>query len=209
MLAGKDWKDFQSCLNRISGPKLNIWRNNTILTTIYEFLTKQYSFSVRNWWNLGGIVILWWWTIILAFLRSFLPLCVPSITEVKQHWAQSVLGWVTAYKRVNPQWLQNSEPLLGLPCLRSVDSGSLGRRWGQATTILTTVTIEQWALIGYCLFILRWFGQFGQMMGTGHFYFDEMRSSFKTWFKISFLRSRNCLNLSNRTSSTAKKGNVK
>jgi hypothetical protein len=32
-----------------------------------------------------------------------------------------------------PQWLQNSEPILGLACLRSVDSGSLGRRWGQAT----------------------------------------------------------------------------
>jgi hypothetical protein len=32
---------------------------------------------------------------------------VPSITEVKQHWAQSVLGWVTAYKRVNhtKEWL--------------------------------------------------------------------------------------------------------
>jgi hypothetical protein len=32
---------------------------------------------------------------------------VPSITEVKQHWAQSVLGWVTAYKRVNhtKDWL--------------------------------------------------------------------------------------------------------
>jgi hypothetical protein len=25
------------------------------------------------------------------------------------------------------------------------------------------------------------------MMGTGHYYFDEMRSSLKTWFKISFL----------------------
>jgi hypothetical protein len=42
----------------------------------------------------------------------------------------------------------------------------------------TTVTIEQWALIGYCLFTLSWFGQFGQTMGTGHCYFDEMRSSF-------------------------------
>jgi hypothetical protein len=32
---------------------------------------------------------------------------VPSITGVKQHWAQSVLGWVTAYKRVNhtKDWL--------------------------------------------------------------------------------------------------------
>jgi hypothetical protein len=32
---------------------------------------------------------------------------VPSITVVKQHWAQSVLGWVTAYKRVNhtKDWL--------------------------------------------------------------------------------------------------------
>jgi hypothetical protein len=32
---------------------------------------------------------------------------VPSITVAKQHWAQSVLGWVTAYKRVNhaKDWL--------------------------------------------------------------------------------------------------------
>jgi hypothetical protein len=32
---------------------------------------------------------------------------VPSITVVKQHWAQSVLVWVTAYKRVNhtKDWL--------------------------------------------------------------------------------------------------------
>jgi hypothetical protein len=52
-----------------------------------------------------------------------------------------------------------------------------------------TVTIEQWVLIGYCLFTLSWFGQFGQMMGTGHYYFDEMRSSFKTWFKIRRLRN--------------------
>jgi hypothetical protein len=31
-----------------------------------------------------------------------------------------------------------------------------------------TVTKEQWALIGYCLFTLSWLGQFGQTMGTGH-----------------------------------------
>jgi hypothetical protein len=52
-----------------------------------------------------------------------------------------------------------------------------------------TVTIEQWALIGYCLFTLSWFGQFGQTMGAGHYYFDEMR----TWFKISFLSSQNSI----------------
>jgi hypothetical protein len=44
--------------------------------------------------------------------------------------------------------------------------------------LFSTVTIEQWALIGYCLFTLSWFGQFGQTMGTGHYCFDEMRSSF-------------------------------
>jgi hypothetical protein len=27
---------------------------------------------------------------------------------------------------------------------------------------------REWALIGYCLFTLSWFGQFGQTMGTGH-----------------------------------------
>jgi hypothetical protein len=32
---------------------------------------------------------------------AMLKVPVPSITEVKQHWAQSVLGLVTAYKRVN------------------------------------------------------------------------------------------------------------
>jgi hypothetical protein len=37
---------------------------------------------------------------------------------------------------VCPKWLQNSEPLLGLACLRSVDSGSLGRQWGQLRPLL-------------------------------------------------------------------------
>jgi hypothetical protein len=39
---------------------------------------------------------------------------VPSITVVKQHWAQSVLGWVTAYKRVNhtKDWLAAVSPVL-------------------------------------------------------------------------------------------------
>jgi hypothetical protein len=48
---------------------------------------------------------------------------------------------------VSTQWLQNSEPLLGLACLRSVDSG---RRW------------------------------------TGHYYFDEIRSSFELGSNSAF-----------------------
>jgi hypothetical protein len=32
--------------------------------------------------------------------------------------------------------------------------------------------------MGYCLFTLSRSGQFGQTMGTGHYYFDEMRSFF-------------------------------
>jgi hypothetical protein len=77
------------------------------------------------------------------------------------------------------------------------------------------VTIEQWVLIGYCLFLLSWFGLFGQTMGTGHYYFDEMRSSFNLVENQLFALTKlniyktNCLNLSNRTSSSAEKGNVK
>jgi hypothetical protein len=70
---------------------------------------------------------------------------------------------------------------------------------------LCTVTIEQWSLIGYCLFTLSWFRQFGQMMGSGHYYFDEMRSSFNLVQNQLFALTKlniyktNCLNLSNRT----------
>jgi hypothetical protein len=69
-----------------------------------------------------------------------------------------------------------------------------------------TVTIEQWALIGYCLFTLSWFGQFGQTIGTGHYYFDEMRSSFNLVQNQLFALTKlniyktNCLNISNHSS---------
>jgi hypothetical protein len=55
-------------------------------------------------------------------------------------------------------------------------------------------------------------------MGTGHYYFDEMRSSFnlvqisKSAFcahETQYLLNTVCLNLSNRTSSSAEKGNMK
>jgi hypothetical protein len=52
-------------------------------------------------------------------------------------------------------------------------------------------------------------------MGTGHYYFDEMRSSFNlvqnqlfALMKLNIYKT-NCLNLSNRTSSGAEKGNLK
>jgi hypothetical protein len=49
---------------------------------------------------------------------------------------------------------------------------------GRTQRLWSTVTIGKWAFIGYCQFTLSWFGQFGQTMGTGHYYFDEMKSSF-------------------------------
>jgi hypothetical protein len=51
-------------------------------------------------------------------------------------------------------------------------------------------------------------------MGTGHYYFDEMRSSFNLvqnqLFELTKLNiyKTNCLNLSNRTSSSAEKWNL-
>jgi hypothetical protein len=58
---------------------------------------------------------------------------------------------------------------------------------------------------------VKTFGQFGQTMGTGHYYFDEMRSSFNLVQnqllapqKLNIYKT-NCLNLSNRTSSSAEK----
>jgi hypothetical protein len=56
----------------------------------------------------------------------------------------------------------------------------------QMIVVVTTVTIEQWALIKDCLFSSSWFRQFSSF-GRRLIIFDEMR----TWFKISFLRSRN------------------
>jgi hypothetical protein len=77
---------------------------------------------------------------------------------------------------------------------------------------ITTVTIEQWALIGYCLFTLSWFGQFGQTMGTSHYDFDEMISSFNfQLFELKKLNiyKTNVQNLSNRNSSSAEKRECK
>jgi hypothetical protein len=62
---------------------------------------------------------------------------------------------------------------------------------------------------------LSWFGQFGQLMGTGHYYFDEMRSTFNfvqnqlfAAHETQYLQ-RNVQNLSNRSSnSSAEKGNI-
>jgi hypothetical protein len=55
---------------------------------------------------------------------------VPSITVVKQHWAQSVLGWVTAYKRLNhtKDWLAL---LLARCCIASwgIDPDAPWRRY--------------------------------------------------------------------------------
>jgi hypothetical protein len=53
------------------------------------------------------------------------------------------------------------------------------------------------------------------LMGTGHYYFDEMRSSFNlvqnqllALTKLNIYKT-NCLKLSNRASSSAEIGNVK
>jgi hypothetical protein len=58
------------------------------------------------------------------------------------------------------------------------------------------------------------FGQFGQMMGTGHYYFDEMRSSFNLVqnqlfgaHETQYLQN-NVQNLSNHGSSSAEKRNI-
>jgi hypothetical protein len=60
---------------------------------------------------------------------------VPSITEVKQHWAQSVLGSVTAYKRVNhtKDWLAL---LLARCCIASwvIDLYTWKMQWRDAVT---------------------------------------------------------------------------
>jgi hypothetical protein len=53
------------------------------------------------------------------------------------------------------------------------------------------VTIEQWALIGYCLFTLSWFGQFGQTMEATTIL--TKWEALLTWFKISFLGSQNSI----------------
>jgi hypothetical protein len=50
------------------------------------------------------------------------------------------------------------------------------------------------------------------MMGTGHYYFDEMRNSLNMVQNQLFALTKlniYCLKLSNRTSSSAEKGNVK
>jgi hypothetical protein len=83
--------------------------------------------------------------------------------------------------------------------------------------ILTSNPINKISNVWSGMFTLQlsWFGEFGQTMGTGHYYFDEMRSSFylvqNQLFALTklIIYTTNCLNLSNRTSSSAEKGNVK
>jgi hypothetical protein len=72
-----------------------------------------------------------------------------------------------------------------------------------------------WVLPVFVELILAVWGEFGQTMGTGHYYFDKMRSSFNLVQNQLFALTKlnihitNGLNLSNRTSSSTEKGNVK
>jgi hypothetical protein len=69
--------------------------------------SKSYLLDIR--WSLWSLGIFHQLQSYLGSQRPYamLKAPVPLITVVKQHWAQSVLGWVTAYKRMNhtKDWL--------------------------------------------------------------------------------------------------------
>jgi hypothetical protein len=89
--------------------------------------------------------------VLVTVYLSILNLCV-TLSLAKKPITPSKSWASNLWLGVRPQWLQNSEPLLGLACLRSVDSGRLGRRWGQATITLTKwEALSTWFKIIICL----------------------------------------------------------
>jgi hypothetical protein len=98
--------DFIAC------PTGNNWSKSYLVNMIMIFLNDRIFHQLL--WYLGNyqswlLKIVWYLACYYHGQRPYamLKAPVPSITVVKQHWAQSVLGWVTAYKRVNhtKDWL--------------------------------------------------------------------------------------------------------
>jgi hypothetical protein len=156
MLAGKDWKDFQSCfkipsiscfrivLHVLDGSGVTFWNTSGLLARNYiekcqqsAKLSRNNSFTSSALWNchdqihLGFTYLLQFNQLIINSLCNDYPdklshYNVQSCACEKFPWKYKQIFAQLGFTVCSSQWLQNSEPLLGLACLRSVDSGSLG-----------------------------------------------------------------------------------